>query len=317
MHIENLRIFLDLVESESFSRAAKMNHVTQSAVSQKIRLMERHFGIRLVDRERKHFCLTPEGRRLYNWARQMLKDYQALLIDVQELKMQISGDLIIAASYDVGYYTLPHYLRDFLRAFPSVQLHLDFFRHSLVYHAIHSNIADIGFVSLPQAHDDLESRNFSEEELVIIHSPQDTRWKDEVLSLKALNHVSWISFSKEHPLKAWLDLFLSQHSLQYSIEKELGHIELVKLAVETSQGIAIVPKSSVQWECEHHLLKSMSIDHLPLRMPIAVIRKTSRFITPCIRSLLALLTGDIRLLPKITQTEFGKTSEINPPEYTS
>jgi DNA-binding transcriptional LysR family regulator len=310
MHIENLRIFLDLVESESFSRAAKMNRVTQSAVSQKIRLMEKHFGVCIVDREQKRFCLTPEGQRLYRRAKQMLKDYNELLTDVQEFKTQISGDLTIAASYDVGYYTLPHYLRDFFRAFPSVSIRMDFFRHSLVYSAVASNIADIGFVSLPQNHDDIESRNFAEEDLIVIRSPQDTRWKNESLCLKDLENASWISFSKEHPLKSWLDLFLSQHSLPYKIEKELAHIELVKLAVETSQGIAILPKSSVQRECEQHLLKALPLEGLSLRMPIAVIRKTNRFMTPCMRSLLALLVGDICMLPKAIQTEFRKTSEI-------
>jgi DNA-binding transcriptional LysR family regulator len=294
-----------------------MNRVTQSAVSQKIRSMEKDFGTYIIDREKKYFCLTPEGQRLYHWAKQMLKDYNDLLIDVQEFKTQISGDLVIAASYDVGYYILPHYLRDFFRAFPSVQVRMDFFRHSLVYNAVISNIADIGFVSLPQSNDDIESRNFFEEELVVICSPQDSQWEKGSITLKDLHQASWVNFSQDHPLRSWLDLLFSQHQLQPKIEKELAHIELLKLAVEASQGMAIVPKSSVHWECERHLLKSMSIDGLSLKIPIAIIRKTNRFITPCVRSLLALLSGDICMLPQPIQTEFRKASGITPPQNSS
>jgi DNA-binding transcriptional LysR family regulator len=311
MHIENLRIFLDLVENESFSCAAKMNHMTQSAVSQKIRSMEKYFGIYIIDREKKHFHLTPEGQRLYSRAKQMLRDYNDLLTDIQELKTQISGDLSIAASYDVGYYVLPHYLRDFFRAFPSVRVRMDFFRPSLVYSAVASNVADVGFVPLPQGGEDLESRIFSEEELLVICPPKDPRWKGEVVALKDLDQALWVSFNKEHPLKAWLDLFLSRHQLQYKIETELAHIELIKLAVEASHGIAIVPKSSVQWECERHFLKSLHVDGLSLRIPVAVIRKTSRFMTPCVRSLLALLMGDICMLPSVIQTQLRRASEIS------
>jgi len=312
MHIENLRIFLDLVENESFSHAARINHVTQSAVSQKLRSMEKHFGCYIVDRERKHFRLTPEGRCLYDWAKQMLKDYNELLTDVQEFRTQVSGDLVIAASYDVGYYILPHYLRDFFRAFPSVQVRMDFFRQSLVYNAISSNIADVGFVSLPQNFDDIESRNFSEEELVVIAPPQDSRWEGESVAVEKFHQASWIGFSREHPLRAWLDLFFSQHQLQPKIAKELAHIELLKLAVEAAQGVALVPKSSILREQEQHRLKVLSVQNLSLRIPIAVIRRTNRFMTPCVRSLLALLTGDIRLLPRAVRREFQKVSETAP-----
>jgi DNA-binding transcriptional LysR family regulator len=288
-----------------------MNHMTQSAVSQKIRSMERYFGICIIDREKKHFHLTPEGQRLYSRARQMIKDYNDLLADVQEFKTQVSGDLSIAASYDVGYYILPYYLRDFFRAFPSVQVRMDFFKQPLVYSAVTSNVADVGFVSLPQGREDIESQIFSEEELVVICPHKDSRWESEVIALKDLDQASWVSFGREHPLRAWLDLFLSQHQLQHKITAELAHIELVKLAVEASHGIAIVPKSSVQWECERHFLKSLQVDGLSLKVPIAVIRKTSCFMTPCVRSLLALLMGDICILPHVIQTELRKASEIS------
>jgi len=64
MHVENLKIFCDLVESHSFSRAARLNGITQSAVSQQLRAMEKGFGAVIMDRSQKQFRLTPEGQKL-------------------------------------------------------------------------------------------------------------------------------------------------------------------------------------------------------------------------------------------------------------
>ena len=64
MHVENFKIFSDLVESESFSRAsAKLNGITQSAVSQQLRAMEKHFNILIVDRSQKQIPTDPGGAK--------------------------------------------------------------------------------------------------------------------------------------------------------------------------------------------------------------------------------------------------------------
>ena len=62
MQIETFKVFCDLVETASFSRAATLNHVTQSAVSQQIRALERRFHVSLIERGKKNFSVTQEGR---------------------------------------------------------------------------------------------------------------------------------------------------------------------------------------------------------------------------------------------------------------
>ena len=86
MQIENLKIFADLVETKSFSKAAKLNNLTQSAVSQQARAMERHFKVLLIDRSQKQFQLTREGQRVYESSREMLHSYDILSSELQEMK---------------------------------------------------------------------------------------------------------------------------------------------------------------------------------------------------------------------------------------
>ena len=61
MHIQNFKTFCDLVETKSFSKSARLNEVTQAAVSQQIKAMKSHYDMLIIDRNQKIFRLTPQG----------------------------------------------------------------------------------------------------------------------------------------------------------------------------------------------------------------------------------------------------------------
>jgi len=96
MQVDNFKIFVDLVETQSFSRAAELNGITQAAVSQMVRAMERHFNTLLLDRSRKQFQLSREGMRVYDAARKVLHQYEKLLSELLEMKKVISGTIRVS-----------------------------------------------------------------------------------------------------------------------------------------------------------------------------------------------------------------------------
>lgn len=112
MQIENFKIFADLVETKSFSKAAKLNGITQSAVSQQARSMERNFKTLMVDRSQKQFNLTREGQRIYEAAKEILHGYEKLESDLQEMKKVISGTIRISTIYSIGLHELPPYIKN-------------------------------------------------------------------------------------------------------------------------------------------------------------------------------------------------------------
>src|SRR5678816_3637720 len=86
MQIESLKVFCDLAETESFTKAAQINAVTQSAVSQTISALERQLKSLLIERSKKNFRLTPEGEVLYDYSKRILQGYDALHSKLQELE---------------------------------------------------------------------------------------------------------------------------------------------------------------------------------------------------------------------------------------
>src|ERR1700751_5697384 len=119
MQIESLKVFCDLAETESFTKAAQINNVTQSAVSQQISSLEKQFKSMLIERSKKKFRLTREGQALYEFSKQIIQNYDSLHNTLQEIKDVISGTIRLATIYSIGLHDLPFYLKKFLKAYPT------------------------------------------------------------------------------------------------------------------------------------------------------------------------------------------------------
>jgi len=83
MQIESFKVFCDLAETESFTKAAQINGVTQSAVSQQVSSLERQLKCLLIERSKKKFRLTREGQLLYEYGKQIIQSYESLLFKLQ------------------------------------------------------------------------------------------------------------------------------------------------------------------------------------------------------------------------------------------
>ena len=149
MQIESFKVFCDLAETESFTKAALINNITQSAVSQQITSLERQLKTLLIERSKKKFRLTREGELLYEHGKQIILTYEGLVHRLQELRDVISGTIRIAAIYSIGLHDLQPYVKRFLKAHPSVKVHVEYQRANQVYDDVLGNVVDIGLVAYP------------------------------------------------------------------------------------------------------------------------------------------------------------------------
>src|SRR5947207_8780732 len=168
MQIESLKVFCDLAETESFTKAAQINKITQSAVSQQISSLEKVFKSLLIERSKKKFRLTKEGEVLYDYSKKIIHTYGALSGKLQEIKELISGTIRVATIYSIGLHDLPPYLKKFLRAYPTVNVHVEYRRANQVYDDVIGNVVDLGLVAYPQRDPKLEIYPLRKEPLVLI-----------------------------------------------------------------------------------------------------------------------------------------------------
>src|ERR1700675_2936044 len=172
MQIESFKVFCDLAETESFTKAAQVNEVTQSAVSQQISSLERLFKSLLIERSKKKFRLTREGQVLYDFSKQMIQTHDSLHSKLQEIKDIISGTIRVATIYSIGLHDLPPYIKKFLKSYPTVNVHVEYRRSNQVYDDVLSNVVDLGLVAYPTRESKLETIPLRKDPLVFISHPQ-------------------------------------------------------------------------------------------------------------------------------------------------
>ncbi|MGF1451539.1 MAG: LysR family transcriptional regulator [Opitutales bacterium] len=290
MHVENFKIFSDLVESQSFSKAAKLNGITQSAVSQQLRAMEKHFNVLIVDRSQKQFRLTREGQKLYESAKELLVLYDKLVSELQEMRKVISGTIHISTVYSIGLHELPPYVKEFLQEFPSVNVRVEYRRSNLVYEDVIHNAVDLGLIAYPVKMRQLEVIPFHEDKLVVICSPNNPLAKMEKIGVQELAKQKFVGFDQDIPTRKATDQFFRDVKLEVDPVMEFDNIETVKRAVEIDAGVAIVPSATINNEIKQNLLHALEIEGHQLVRPLALIHRKGRVLTPAMKKLIHLLT---------------------------
>src|SRR5213593_2387872 len=289
MQIESLKVFCDLAETESFTKAAQINEVTQSAVSQQISSLERTFKSLLIERSKKRFRLTREGQVLYDYAKQMIQTYDGLHHKLQEIKDIISGTIRVATIYSIGLHDLPPYLKKFLKAYPTVNVHVEYRRANQVYEDVMGNVVDLGLVAYPSRDQKLDILPLRKDPLVLICHPQHPLAKNKSIKLKALSGQKFIGFEPDIPTRKALDKILKENNVDVEHVMEFDNIETVKRAVEIDAGVAIVPQGTVVQEVTKQTLAQIGLDDGDFFRPLAAIYKKNKVLSPAMKQFLAIL----------------------------
>ena len=293
MQIENFKIFADLVETKSFSKAAKLNGITQSAVSQQARAMERNFKTLMIDRSQKQFNLTREGMRIYDAAKEILHGYEKLQSELQEMKKVISGTIRISTIYSIGLHELPPYIKKFLFDFPSVNVRIEYRRSNLVYEDILHNSVDFGLVAFPQRTRQIEMIPFRNDRLVLIANPNHPLAKEPDVDIKTLAAHKFIGFDPDIPTRKAVDQIFRDYKLEITPVMEFDNIETVKRAVEIDHGIAIVPQATVVQEVRQGTLVTISFKGKEFTRPLAIMHRKGRVLTPAMKKFIDILSVEI------------------------
>ncbi len=291
MQIESLKMFCDLAETESFTKAAQINEVTQSAVSQQISTLERHFKSILIERSKKKFRLTREGQILYDYCKQIIQTYDSLQSRLQEIKDVISGTIRLATIYSIGLHDLPPYLKKYLKNYPTVNVHVEYRRANQVYEDVLGNVVDMGLVAYPIRDGKLDVVPLRKDPLVLICHPQHAFAKNKSIKLSALTGQKFIGFEPDIPTRKAIDKILKDHSIQVHNVMEFDNIETVKRAVEIDAGVAIVPQGTITQEVTNQTLTQLSIEDGDFYRPLAAIIKKNKVLSPAIKQFLAVLKG--------------------------
>jgi len=293
MHLETLRTFCDLVETKSLSRAARLNRVTQSAVSQQLRALENRYGRKLVDRApRVGAHPTDAGALLYAEAKPLLERFAVLEQRLREQPNRLSGTVRVAAVYSVGLHTLPPALKKSLSVNPDVRVRLEYRRTDQVYDACMDGEVDFGIVALPRHRRDLVVVPLGEEELCLVVAPDHPLASKRTVALRELDALPFVAFERDIPTRRFVDQALRGRA-KVAYVMELDNIETIKRCVEAGIGVSVLPAPAVVAEVRAATLVSRRLHNGQLRRPIGAIYRKTRELSPPARTFIELLRVEL------------------------
>ncbi|MCA2978591.1 MAG: LysR family transcriptional regulator [Myxococcaceae bacterium] len=245
MQLESLKMFMDVVETGSFSRAAQLNHVTQSAVSQQIRALETRYEQRLLSRSARQVTPTPAGERLFRGCKEILARFAEVEGEIREQAAEVSGTCNVSAIYSVGLHELSNVQRELLRSHPKVNLRLNYRRSDQVYDDVILGAADLGLVAYPQQRAGVDIIPFREDKLAVVLPPNHALAAKAKVAMSAVAGLPFIAFDREAPSRKGIDKLFRDKGLELNVTMELDNVETIKRAVELGLGVSVLPQPTV------------------------------------------------------------------------
>lgn len=273
MHIKALKVFCDVVVRRSFSRAADENGISQSGASQMVHHLEEHLGVKLIDRSKRPFVLTPEGDVYYNGLRKLVRRMEALEEEVRSLHQQVSGRVSVASIYSVGLSHMKDFVQRFQQRYPKARVRLEYHHPQRIYELVSSDQVELGLVSYPKASRRIVVTPWRREPMVLVCAPQHPLAACSTVRFEQLQGLDMVGFVDQLQIRQSIDRALAAHHVEVNVVMEFDNIEMLKRAIEINDGISLLPAPTVAAEVRAGTLVALPLEGPPLYRPVGIIRR--------------------------------------------
>jgi DNA-binding transcriptional LysR family regulator len=289
MDIRQLKAFVAIAESGTFTAGASRVHVTQAAISMQIRQLENETGAQLFVRAPRKVILTEAGERLLERAYAILREHDAALEELAALTGAHKGRLRIgSASAMVAADPLPQILRELKLEYPTVETSVASGTSEQLVQQVLAGELDVAFVSLPVEARGVQTELLSEDYLVAIGSPRHKLSRQKVVSAYALAGEKLILGERGGNTRRLIDQFFAQTGVTPKVVMELSRLAAIKRMVEEDMGVGIVPLQSVRDEVGKGNLVRWWIEGAQINWQLGVARLIGGYESPIHQKFLQL-----------------------------
>lgn len=298
MELRNLESFVAVAEQLSFVRAAERLHLSQPALSAQIQKLEDEIGVKLLFRNKRTVRLTDAGRVFLAEAHATLARAQQAVERAQKADRGEIGRLRIGFVSSAALAIVPAIAGAFRKQFPGVTLDLMNLRTSSQIKSLVNKTIDVGFVRLPVAHDQLDTKVIHREGFAVVLPADHALAKKKQIRLSDLRAERFVAYGRRWApgfYDAVVQMCTSQ-GFSPNITQETGEMYTAIALVAAGTGVAILPKTVVLAQSQGVVMKPLPLAAGVSEIAIAV-RKRDRS---------TLVESFVQLT-----TELGKTISSN------
>lgn len=294
MDIHALKAFIAVAELNSFSLAAEQLHLTQPAISKRIRGLEDQLNSPLFDRHNRSLSLTNTGHSLLPKAREIVQLVGDTQLSIKNLNQQVEGRLQLGTSHHIGLHRLPPYLKNFVAQYPKAELNLSFMGSESAYQAIAQRQVELALTTLEAP--------YSTEEL-----PEgiatEVLWQDQMVFVCAIDHtLSRIAQPSLQDLSEYSAILpeantftfkllaeqFKQQNLKLNTPMPTNYLETIKMLVSVGLGWSLLPESMLD-NSDDTGLHVLSVEQIQLTRPLGLLYLQGRTLSNAAKAFIALI----------------------------
>jgi DNA-binding transcriptional LysR family regulator len=290
MLLEQLRAFHEVVKQGGFERASEYLHVSQPAISMRIKELEKFLGVELFTRLGRRDHLTEAGRIVGEYAARLMIVLREMEETMDQLKGLQKGQLRCGAATTIAVHMLPGVLVQFKKQFPNIDIKLQVGRTVETERRILADELDVGVITGILADPEkLKIFHFLTDEVVFITPPNHPLARLRRVSLKQIRDIPLILREQRSLTRMIIDESFRAAGIPHHCMMEMGTTEALKRAVAEGLGCSFVSRCSIQTEVKTGILNFSRVVDAPMKREYRVIMHKDKTISGPIKPFLQLL----------------------------
>jgi len=281
MDLHRLKVFMAVFKNRSFSRASEELYLTQPTVSDHIKTLEEEFNCKLFDRLGRSIIPTREAELLYLHAVEIVEKADNLKDLMNQLKSEITGELIIGASTIPGTYLLPPLLVGFKNNYPSITYQVSISDSKGIVEKILGHEMLLGIVGAKIYNEKLDYQPFMEDELIVVSSP--SLIEDTEMTVSELFKYPMILREEGSGTRIEFLRMLQKKGFSldnFNISGIFGSTDAVKQAVKAGLGISVLSRLAVVDELRYNMLKEIKLKNMQMNRRFYIVIHGMRTLPP-------------------------------------
>jgi DNA-binding transcriptional LysR family regulator len=292
MNIDYLRTYLEVIRLGSFSEVAKKLSISQPAVSFQIQKLERDLGVRLIDRGQKSIAMTDAGKRLLRFAEMVEREQVNLTHDLDQIREEVTGNIVIVASTIPGEVLLLPILGEFKALHPAIGAQVDVSDSVSVISGVQEGAYDVGFCGIAPEGREMDFFKVAEDEIVLIVFPEHPFAQRREVSFLELEGEPLIFREETSGTQQSLKSLLTKAGLDIenlAPSLVLSTHQAVVSAVEARVGIAFVSNLAIKKSLALGLVKEVAVEGLKLSRDFYCVYRKERIVSRLLSEFIAFV----------------------------
>ncbi|HLP38515.1 LysR family transcriptional regulator [Lacibacter sp.] len=260
--LNQLQIFLKVVQTETVTKAAEELHLSQPAVSIQLKNFQNQFDLPLTEIVGRKLYITDFGKEIAEAAEQILQQVYAINHKTLAFKGQLSGRLKISV-VSTGKYVLPYFLSSFMKTHPGIELVMDVTNKLKVIDSLENNEVDFALVSILPDHLNVEKIDLIRNKLFLVGNTE-KKFQKSPYTKELFDELPLIFREKGSGTRQAMERFFNRNNIIIQKKMELTSNEAVKQAILAGLGYSVMPLIGIRNELQNNELQIINVKGLPI-----------------------------------------------------